>query len=133
GASAPGAPPPGSGIRLRGGAAAAAVRARLHAATGVNIGPSDRPGEIVNIARVRPIPYVVAAILGLLPLVDLGHQLVLATQRRRRDVAVLRALGADGRWVTGVVHWQASLFTLLVVTVGTPLGIVIGRAVYRAF
>ena len=51
----------------------------------------------------------------------------------RRDIAVLQALGADSRWVTGVVHWQASLFTLLVVAVGTPVGIMAGRVVYRAF
>jgi predicted lysophospholipase L1 biosynthesis ABC-type transport system permease subunit len=31
----------------------------------------------------------------------MGHQLILSARRRRRDLAVLRALGADRRWVTG--------------------------------
>ena len=59
--------------------------------------------------------------------------MLLSTQRRRRDLAVLRALGADGRWVTGVVHWQATLFTILVLALATPLGIIAGRMVFMAF
>jgi hypothetical protein len=121
------------GIRLRPGTSSHAVQQRLLAATSAAAQPGDPPGAIVNLQRVRSIPYVVAGILGMLALLNLGHQLVLATQRRRRDLAVLRALGADGRWVTGVVHWQASLFAGLVVALGTPLGIVLGRVVYRAF
>jgi hypothetical protein len=128
----PEAAPTGAGIVLREGASAAAVQDRLRAATGLQAGLLDRPGVIVNLARVQSIPYVVAAILGGLALLNLGHQLILSTHRRRRDVAVLRALGAGGRWVTSVVHWQASLFTVLVMALSVPLGIVVGRIVYRA-
>ena len=46
---------------------------------------------------------------------------------------MLRALGADSRWVTGVVHWQASLFTIAAVALGAPFGIVAGRIAYRTF
>jgi ABC-type lipoprotein release transport system permease subunit len=63
----------------------------------------------------------------------LAHHLILSTRRRRRDLAVLRALGADRRWVTGVVHWQATLFTIVVVALGAPVGIAAGRVVYRTF
>jgi hypothetical protein len=129
----PEAVPTEVGIRVRPGASVAAVRERLEAATHLGVGPDDRPGPIINMGRVRDIPYVVAAILGVLGLLNLGHQLLVSTQRRRRDLAVLRAMGADGRWVTGVVHWQATLFTLLVVALGAPLGIVLGRVLYRAF
>jgi hypothetical protein len=31
------------------------------------------------------------------------------------------------------VHWQATLFTLLVTVLAIPLGIVVGRIVYHAF
>ena len=106
---------------------------RLVAATGVQVGPFDRPSVIVNLERVRAIPFVVAAVLGLLVLLGLSHQLIVSGQRRRRDVAILRALGADRRWVTRLVHWQATVFTLVVFTIAVPIGIVLGVIVYRDF
>jgi ABC-type lipoprotein release transport system permease subunit len=122
-----------AGIRLRPGASLEDAARRISASTGMAAGPLDRPGAIINVARARSIPYVVAAVLGALVLLNLAHHLIVSTRRRRRDLAVLRALGADRRWVTGVVHWQASLFTTLVVALGTPIGIAAGRVVYRVF
>jgi hypothetical protein len=121
-----------AGIRLRPGAAADAAQ-RISTSTGMTVGRLDRPSVIVNVARVRSMPYLIAAILAALVVLNLAHQLILATYRLRRDLAVLRALGASGRWVSGVVHWQATLFTMLVVALGAPLGIAAGRVVYRAF
>jgi ABC-type lipoprotein release transport system permease subunit len=130
----PSAGPTAAGMRLRPEASLDAVRQRLSEATGMTVGPGfDRPGVIINVARVRAVPYLVAAVLGVLVLLNLAHHLILSLQRRRRDIAILQALGANSRWVTGVVHWQASLFTLLVLAVGTPVGIMAGRLVYRAF
>lgn len=123
-----------AGIRLRPGASPDAVAQRISANTGMSVGGGvEPPGVILNAARARSIPYLVAAVLGVLVLLNLAHHLILSTRRRRRDLAVLRALGADGRWVTGVVHWQASLFTIVVMTLGVPIGIAAGRLVYGAF
>jgi ABC-type lipoprotein release transport system permease subunit len=97
------------------------------------VGPPDRPGVIVNLDRVRAIPYVVAGTLALLAILSLTHLLILSAGRRRRDVAVLRALGADRHWVTTAVHWQATLFTAVVLALATPVGIVAGIIVFRAF
>lgn len=130
----PSAGPTAAGMRLRPEASPDAARQRLSETTGMAVGPGfDRPGVILNVGRVRSIPYLVAAVLGVLLLLNLAHHLILSLHRRRRDIAVLQALGADSRWVTGVVHWQASLFTLLVAGLGTPVGIMAGRVVYRAF
>ena len=74
----------------------------------MTVGRFDRPAAIINVARARSVPYVVAGVLVVLALLNLAHHLILSAPRRRRDLAVLRALGADSRWVTGVVHWQAS-------------------------
>ena len=130
----PSAVPTAAVANVRGGVPVATVADRLAAATGLTVGRGfDPPGVILNAARVRSVPYVVAGVLAALLVLSVAHHLILLTWRRRRDVAVLQALGADGRWVTGVVHWQASLFTLLVVALGAPLGFVGGRVVYRAF
>jgi hypothetical protein len=129
----PSATPTGAAIRLRPGASRDAFRERFRERTQMSADRPSRPNVIGNVARVRSIPYLVAASLAALALLSLAHQLILSTQRRRRDLAVLRALGADSRWVTGVVHWQATIFTGLVLAIATPLGIVAGRVVYRAF
>jgi hypothetical protein len=130
----PSVAPTAAGIGVRPGASPEAVARRLSERTGMTVGPGfDPPEVIVNIARARAIPYLVAAVVGALMLLNLAHHLTLSTRRRGRDLAVLRALGADRRWVTGVVHWQASVFTVVVVALGAPLGIAAGRVLYRAF
>jgi ABC-type lipoprotein release transport system permease subunit len=130
----PSAVPTAAVANVRGDVPVATVADRLAAATGLTVGRGfDPPGVILNAARVRSVPYVVAGVLAALLVLSVAHHLILLTWRRRREIAVLQALGADGRWVTAVVHWQASLFTLLVVALGAPLGFVGGRVVYRAF
>jgi ABC-type lipoprotein release transport system permease subunit len=54
-------------------------------------------------------------------------------QNRRRDVAILRSMGADRKWISRAVHWQATLFSLLPLLIGIPLGLILGRIVFRSF
>lgn len=61
------------------------------------------------------------------------HVMVTSVRNRRRDVAVLRSLGADSRWITRVLHWQATTFLLLPLILGTPIGLIAGRLVFRTF
>ena len=99
----------------------------------MGVGPLDKPSVILNVARVRAIPYAVAVTLAALALLSLAHQLILSAERRRRDLAVLRALGADRHWVTSLVHWQATLFTAVVLALAVPAGIIAGLVVFRRF
>ncbi len=87
--------------------------------------------EIVNIDRIRSIPMLVAAVLGAFALLSLTHQLIVSARQRRRDVGILKALGADRRGVSRVVHVQATVYTLAVIAVATPIGAVAGQLVYR--
>jgi len=121
-----------AGIRLRPDTPREAVAA-LAERTGMGIGRFDQPPAIINLTRVETIPYVIAAVLAALALLSLAHQLVLSAERRRRDVAVLQALGADRAWVTGLVHWQATLFTAVVMALALPAGIIAGLIVFRSF
>jgi hypothetical protein len=105
-------------------------------ALGVPVGPSSgqsRPPDVVNVARARSVPTIIAVVVGLLALVVLVHALLTSVRARRLDVAVLRALGADRRWIARVVHIQASVLGLIALAIGVPVGIVTGRAVYRVF
>ncbi len=122
----------GAAIDLRPGAPADTAE-RLSEATGRAIGPLDRPSTVVNLERIRSVPHLVAVTLGVLALLSLVHQLLVSARRRRREMAVLRAIGASRRWVSEVVHWQASTFALAVLALATPFGIVLGRALARVF
>ena len=97
--------------------------------------PEDgyRPAAIGNVARVRATPFVLAALLGGLAVLSVVHVMMTSLRKRRRDLAVLAALGADRGWIRRAVHWQATTFTILPVLTGIPLGIVAGRFVFVAF
>jgi ABC-type antimicrobial peptide transport system permease subunit len=107
---------------------------RLAEALGeTSIGPLDPPTAVVNLSRVRGVPFLVAGLVGLLLVLTLGHQLLVAVRRRARDFAVLRSFGANSRWVGGVVHWQASLSTAVAVVLAIPLGVLAGSLLYRPY
>ncbi|HSB85026.1 MAG TPA: ABC transporter permease, partial [Ilumatobacteraceae bacterium] len=91
------------------------------------------PADIVNIERIRSIPFVLASLLAALALLTLGHAMVTSVQNRQRDVAVLRSIGADRRWISRAVLWQATSFTLVPILIGVPAGIIVGRIAFRAF
>src|SRR5688572_10375268 len=58
----------------------------------------------------RPIPYVLAALVGALGAATIGHGVVTAVRRRRRDLAVVKTLGFVGSQVGATVAWQATTF-----------------------
>ncbi len=116
-------------IELRADAPAGTVD-RLSQRIEMGIGPTDPSGVIVNIDRVRSIPFLVATVLVAFAVLSLAHQLVTAARHRRRDVAILKALGMGRRSVTEVVHLQATLFTIAIVAVGVPIGVIAGRSIY---
>ena len=65
----------------------------------------DRPGESLEreVGEMRPIVYGVTALLLAIAGVNLLTTLLLGVRERRRDVAILGAVGASRRQVTGTV------------------------------
>ena len=115
-------------------AAAAAVRpGRTSAAIEqLGLGQQSKPYVIGNLARVRAVPFLLAAMLGTLAVLTLVHVMVTSVRHRRRDIAALRCLGADRRWITRAVHWQANAFWAVPLALGAPLGLLAGRRVFGA-
>ena len=105
----------------------------LAARLGVAIDPGDTPSDIVNLDRVRPVPFLVAGIIGALAILTVGHLMLVAVRRRQHDFAVLRAFGATHGWVRRVVHWQATLMTTLAVVLAIPIGVAAGAVLYRPY
>lgn len=93
----------------------------------------QRPGDISNYANVRSTPLVLAGVLLLLGAATLAHGLITSVARRRRDLAILRALGFVRRQVSDTVTWQATTVALLSILIGIPLGLALGRSAWILF
>jgi hypothetical protein len=118
-------------ITVRDGASVEAVRERLSEQTQLAIGRFDPPTVITNYQRVRTAPWVVAALLGLLVLLSITNLVIVTLNRRGRDIAVIKALGADRRWVSRVEHWHALAVGLAVGVLAAVIGVAAGRVVFR--
>jgi ABC-type lipoprotein release transport system permease subunit len=90
------------------------------------------PSAISGLLRVRSIPFVLAGLLAMLAVLTITHTLLTSLRARRRDLAVVRALGAAPSFVSRAVHWQATLVTFVPAIVGVPLGLIVGRQVFVA-
>jgi ribosomal protein S19 len=115
-------------------AAAALVTSMTKAvpqAKGIALERGDVPTEISLIRQVRTLPILLGAFLGLLAIGAVGHAIATAVRRRSHDLAVLRALGMTQRQCRGVVVTQASVLALVGLVFGVPLGIALGRTVWR--
>ena len=83
-----------------------------------------RPAESLQdeIDEMRPIVYGVMALLLAIAGVNLLTTLLLGVRERRRDVAILGAVGATRRQVTGTVVAGGVLLAVPSVVAGLPLG-----------
>ena len=120
-------------VRIAPDADAAAVTRRIDARPGLSL-LAQRPEVPVEVDRVRQVdwlPTVLAAFMGMLAVVAVGHALVTAVGRRRSDLAVLKTLGFSRLQVRATVAWQATALSVAGLAVGVPLGLVAGRTVWR--
>jgi hypothetical protein len=83
--------------------------------------------DVENLRRVSGMPALLACLVALLAVAFLSSALFTTLRRRRRDLAVLRALGFLRRQLGATVLAFATTTVVLAVAVGTPLGIGIGR------
>jgi ABC-type lipoprotein release transport system permease subunit len=111
---------------------AATIAQRVPDAAGYELRPPDKPGEVFEIEQVRGLPIVLGAFLALLAVAAVGHGLVTAVRRRRGELAVLRALGMTPAQSRVVVVTQATVLAVVGLLFGVPLGIALGRTVWRA-
>ena len=91
------------------------------------------PRKIRDLDRVRVVPSAMAGVLALIAVATLAHLLVTSVHERRRELALLRTLGFSGQQLRATVSWHASVVAVTALAVGAPLGIVLGRAIWRWF
>ena len=91
------------------------------------------PTSLVNFGEAVNFPLIFGIMLAVAGGATLLHLLVVSVARRRRETGLLKAIGFVNRQVASAVMWQATTLALIGVVVGTPLGIVLGEVVWRAF
>jgi putative ABC transport system permease protein len=89
--------------------------------------PLGKPAEVESLEALSVFPLWLAIGFVILVGIPVIHSLLISVRGRRRDLAVMSAIGATPttlRWI-GIVLGVTVVFAGIVV--GVPLGIVIGR------
>jgi FtsX-like permease family len=126
-------------VALRPGADVQALARRLTArAAAVKGGqgfvftPQPPVSQVQMVKDVAVLPLALSAFLAVLAVGAVGHALSIAVRRRRHELAVLRALGLTRRQSRLVIITQATLLAVVGLAFGIPLGIALGRTLWRA-
>lgn len=85
------------------------------------------PSDVQGLVGLRSLPVVLASLLVLVVGVTVANAMIVAIRRRRRDIAILQALGSTRANVTATGVWQGVTVAVASLLVGVPLGIVAGR------
>jgi predicted lysophospholipase L1 biosynthesis ABC-type transport system permease subunit len=127
-------------VRTRPGADEEVVRTRLGEASaqisdsgGLAVTLAQRPSEIVNANDIGSSPTILGVAVALSALSALVLALTAAVRRRRRDLALLKALGFTRRQLSATVAWQATGTVLVGLVVGVPAGVAFGRVLWGLF
>jgi putative ABC transport system permease protein len=136
-ANTPNPPPAVVFVRLRPGAGPQAGRqalaARLAQAGSFRVDGPATPTDLLNFGQVRDLPQVLGIGLAVVALLTIAHLLMTSVRRRRRDFAILRALGFTSWQVRGTLCWQALTLAGIALVIGVPAGIACGRLCWQVF
>jgi ABC-type antimicrobial peptide transport system permease subunit len=116
-----------------GNAAFKALPPSLYTGQSVNVLPVQYPAEIENYRSIGATPAFLAAGLATGAVVALGLTLVASVRRRRRDLALLKALGFTQRQLASCVAWQATVAVGIGAAAGIPSGVALGRWLWILF
>ena len=97
--------------------------------------PTRRSGsaEIVDYHAMGVTPVLLAASLAAGAIVALGPTLAASVRRRRRDLALLKALGFTKAQLSASVAVHSTVVAIIGLLFGLPLGIVLGRLLWVLF
>jgi ABC-type lipoprotein release transport system permease subunit len=87
----------------------------------------------LNLEQIRSVPVLFAVIMGLMAAAVLAHVLAVASRARRRDIAVLRALGFSRGQTLRTVAWQSTIYAVGSLVIGIPAGVLFGRLAWRTY
>ncbi|HEY5439001.1 MAG TPA: FtsX-like permease family protein [Acidimicrobiales bacterium] len=93
----------------------------------------ERPAQIVDYRSLGDTPIELGVVLSFGTLVALGLTLLSSVRRRRRDIALLKALGFYRRQIVATIAVQSTIAVGLGAIIGLPIGILVGRFLWILF
>jgi len=93
--------------------------------------PTTPPSKVGNLGQIGSVPRLLAGALAALGLAGIAHALLIAVTRGRGDIAVARALGFTSRQARVTIVWQGVATTVAAIAIGVPMGILVGRVVWK--
>jgi ABC-type lipoprotein release transport system permease subunit len=136
-ANIPNLPPAVVFVRFGPGAGPQAGRkdlaTRLAQAGSFRVDGPATPTDLLNFGKVQDLPQVLGIGLAAVALLTIAHLLMTSVRRRRRDFAILRALGFTSWQVRGTLCWQALTLAGIALVIGVPTGIACGRLCWQVF
>jgi ABC-type lipoprotein release transport system permease subunit len=91
------------------------------------------PADLESIQRVSALPELFSGMLTGLAVVLLLHTLVTSIRRRRREIAVLEAIGFVRRQVRVSIVMHGVALIAVALLIGVPAGVIAGRQIWKAF
>ena len=92
-----------------------------------------RAAAILNAEQMGAEPLTLALGLTAAAVLSLTLTVLTAVRRRRRELALLKALGMTRRQVRAIITWQTTLTLAIAIGAGAPLGIAAGRWAWGTF
>jgi hypothetical protein len=110
----------------------------------VSVEPDGTPGgmyqvthvlaaAIANDAQMGDQPLTLAVVLAIAMIVSVWATVQASSRRRRRDLAMMKALGMTRRQVRAIVLWQSSTLLVIAAVLGLFFGWAAGHLVWSAF
>jgi predicted lysophospholipase L1 biosynthesis ABC-type transport system permease subunit len=126
-------------VRWRPGADVAAATRRMDARAAAAIrqggeadsAPATMPTAVVSLGELRGLPLWLAVFFALLASATVAHALVTTVSRRGHDLAILRSIGFTRRDSRLAIAWQSTMLAIVGLLVGVPLGIIVGRGLWK--
>jgi putative ABC transport system permease protein len=109
------------------------LAARLSQVGSFSVDGPAIPTDLVNFGQVQDLPQVLGIGLAAVALLTIAHLLITSVRRRRRDFAIMRALGFTSWQVRGTLCWQALTLAGIALVIGVPAGIACGRLCWQVF
>jgi FtsX-like permease family len=115
------------------GPAGDAALARLDGEAQNNLTFPSVPSSLASFGESANFPLIVAVVVAVAGVAALAHLLAVSVARRRRESALLKALGFVRPQLAAIVFWQTATVDLIAIAVGVPLGTILGRMIWRVF
>jgi hypothetical protein len=115
------------------GPAGAAALARSTSKYRSYVAQPEEPAELVNFGESVDFPLLFGGMLVLFGAATMVHLLLVSVTRRRAEAGLLKVLGFARYQVAAVVSWQATTVALVGTAAGIPLGIAVGKVLWRVF